>query len=230
MKENKRKSVITEKCKQNRKAGFSLVELLIAMMITLIIVTAVGQFMSATSRTYQILNNQVDLQMEAQCTINMIADMVLEGNNVVFDKDEHMLRIYKNLGTRDSSGNLVDYRSAEQNIIWFDKDGDIKKGNMYLFVCNGISDYTKALAHDNGEAKLMAEGIDSFVVTSPKGTNLAKGLTVDERRDKTQRDGVTVSVKLKTKAVYDSSKDDDFTYEAVDTIFPRNEIVEVKGI
>ncbi|MCI8407811.1 MAG: prepilin-type N-terminal cleavage/methylation domain-containing protein [Lachnospiraceae bacterium] len=230
MKENQGNSIITEECKKNQNAGFTLVELLIAMMITLIIITAVGQFMSATSRTYQIMNNQVDLQMEAQCTINMIADMVLEGNNVVFDKDENMLRIYKNLGTLDSSGNPVDYRSAEQNIIWFDKDGDIEEGNMYLFVCKDISDYTKALAHDSGEAKLMAEGIESFVVTSPKGTNLAKGLSVDAKKDTTQQDGVTVSVKLKTKAVYDSSNDDDFTYEAVDTIFPRNEIVEVKGI
>ena len=228
MKEDKRNFILTEECKKKQKAGFTLLELLIAMMITLIIVTAVGQFMAATSRSYQTLNNQVDLQMEAQCTINMIADMVLEGSNVVYDSGNNMLRIYKK--TVDASGNLLDYKSAEQNIIWFDKDGDIQKGNMYLFVCDSDSDYSDALNHDSNKAKLMAEGVDSFAVTSPRGTNLARGLSLDANRNMPQRDGVTVSVKLKTKAVYDSSNDDDFTYEAVDTIFPRNEIVEVQGL
>lgn len=227
MKEKKGISIITDKCKENQRAGFTLMELLIAMMVTLIIVTAVGQFMTAATRTYQILNNQVDLQMEAQCTINMIADMVLEGNNVVFDKSKNMLRIYKNLGETDSTGTPLDYRSAEQNIIWFDKNGDIGKGNMYLFVCKNATQYTNALSHNQDSARLMAEGIDSFDVVSTKGTDLKNGLAVDAKKNATQKDGVTVSVKLKTKAVYDSSNDDDFTYEAVDTIFPRNEIVAV---
>lgn len=224
MKENKESLILTEKYKANRKAGFTLMEVLIAMMVTLIIVTAVGQFMTAATRTYQILNNQVDLQMEAQCTINMIADMVLEGNNVAFDKSRNMLRIYKNLGT-EVSGTPVDYRTAEQNIIWFDKDGDIQKGNMYLFVCKNASDFDQALLHDSSKARLMAEGIDSFDVKGVITQNLENGLEVDNKRNAAQPDGITVSVKLKTKAVYDSSKDDDFTYEAVDTIFPRNEIV-----
>lgn len=228
MKESKESLILTEKYKANRKAGFTLMELLIAMMVTLIIVTAVGQFMTAATRTYQILNNQVDLQMEAQCTINMIADMVLEGNNVVFDKSKNMLRIYKNLGTEDASGTPVDYRTAEQNIIWFDEKGDLhEKGNMYLFVCNSGSDFDKALTHDSSTAKLMAEGIDSFDVKGVITANLENGLEVDNKRNAAQPDGITVSVKLKTKAVYDSSNDNDFTYQAVDTIFPRNEIVAV---
>lgn len=224
MKEYKRNSVVTEEYKKNRKAGFTLVELLVAMMITLIIVTAVGQFMAATSRNYQILNNQVDLQMEAQCTINMIADMILEGNNVVFNQNKNMLHIYKNLGSTDSTGTPVDYRSAEQNIIWFNGDsgGD---GNMYLFVCKSSTDYDNALAHVDG--KLMAEGIDSFQVTSQDGSSLAKGLSPDDDRSMPQKESVTVSVKLKAKATSDSNNDDDFTYEAVDTISPRNEIVKV---
>lgn len=225
MKENKRNSVVTEEYKKNRKAGFTLVELLVAMMITLIIVTAVGQFMAATSRNYQILNNQVDLQMEAQCTINMIADMILEGNNVVFDQDKNMLHIYKNLGSTDSTGTPVDYRSAEQNIIWFN-GGSGGDGNMYLFVCDSATAYDNALAHVDG--KLMAEGIDSFQVTASDGRSLAKGLSPDDDRNKLQKESVTVSVKLKTKATSDSNNDDDFTYEAVDTISPRNEIVKVE--
>lgn len=219
MKEYKNNSVITEECKKNRNAGFTLVELLIAMLMTLIIVSSVGQFMATTSRTYQILDNQVNLQVEAQCTINMIADMILEGNNVVFDQPNNMLRIYKNLGSKDASGNLVDYRTAEQNIIWFDQSSE----NMYLFICNSAADYTDAYAHVNG--KLMAEGIDDFKVTCPTVTDLSNGLT--KTRDLSQQHCLTVSVKLKTKAVYDSSNDDDFTYEAVDNIYPRNEIIEL---
>lgn len=219
MKGYKKNSVITEECKKNRNAGFTLVELLIAMLMTLIIVSSVGQFMATTSRTYQILDNQVNLQVEAQCTINMIADMILEGNNVVFDQPNNMLRIYKNLGSRDSSGNLLDYRTAEQNIIWFDQNSE----NMYLFICNSATDYTDAYAHVNG--KLMAEGIDDFKVTCPTVSDLSMGLT--KTRDLAQQHCLTITVKLKTKAVYDSSNDDDFTYEAVDNIYPRNEIVEL---
>ncbi|MBD5087687.1 MAG: prepilin-type N-terminal cleavage/methylation domain-containing protein [Clostridiales bacterium] len=220
MKGYKKNSVITEECKKNRNAGFTLVELLIAMLMTLIIVSSVGQFMATTSRTYQILDNQVNLQVEAQCTINMIADMVLEGNNVVFDSTNKMLRIYKNLGSTDSSGTLLDYRTAEQNIIWFDESSE----NMYLFICKNGTDYDNAVyAHNDG--KLMAEGIDDFNVTCPTVSDLSMGLT--KTRDLAQQHCLTVTVKLKTKAVYDSSNDDDFTYEAVDNIYPRNEIVEL---
>lgn len=220
MKEYKKDFVITEECKKNRNAGFTLVELLIAMLMTLIIVSSVGQFMATTSRTYQILDNQVNLQVEAQCTINMIADMILEGNNVVFDQPNNMLRIYKNLGSQDASGNLVDYRTAEQNIIWFDESSE----NMYLFICKSGTDYDNAVyAHKDG--KLMAEGIDEFKVLCSTVNDLSNGLT--KTRDLPQQHCLTVSVTLKTKAAYDSSNDDDFTYTAVDNIYPRNEIIEL---
>lgn len=218
MMEEKETSVLTENCEKNRNAGFSLVELLVAMMITMIIITTVGQFMAMSSRNYEIVNNQVDLQMEAQCTINMISDMILEGNNVVFDSSHKMLRIYKNLGSTDSTGTPVDYRTAKQNIIWFDKSN--KK--LFLFVCENASDYTKAYNHEDG--KLMAEGIDSFNVTCPTATDLSVGLSAG--RSMAQQHCITVAIKLKTKATA-SGSEDDFTYEAVDTVAPRNEIVEL---
>ena len=198
-----------------------MVELLIAMMMTLIIVTAVGQFMAISSRTYQAADNQVNLQMEAQCTINMITDMILEGNNVVFDKSKNRLRIYKNLGAKDSSGNPVDYQTAEQNIIWFNESD----GNMYLFICKTAADYHDAVSSSPKGGKLMAEGIEDFQVTCPTVSDLSVGLTGG--RYVSQQHSITVSVKLKRKAFVSGGTDVEYTYEAVDTVFPRNEIVEL---
>lgn len=220
MKEDKKDSVYWGKYVGKRRAGFTMVELLIAMMMTLIIVTAVGQFMAISSRTYQAADSQVNLQVEAQCTINMITDMILEGNNVVFDKSNQMLRIYKNLGSTDSSGNPVDYKSAEQNIIWFDQSG----GNMYLFICKSASDYYDAY-HTRSKALLMAEGIENFDVTCPTVSDLSSGLTAG--RYTSQQHSITVSVKLKRTAFVSGGNDVEYTYEAVDTVFPRNEIVEL---
>lgn len=204
-------------CKQNRNAGFTLLELLIAMLMTLIIVTTIGQFMATTSRTYQILDNQINLQTEAQCTTNMIADMILEGNNVVFDKTNKMLRIYKNLGTKNSEGDLVNYRTAEQDIIWYNE----KDHNMYLFICKSGTDYDNAYAHKDG--KLMAEGIYDFDVTCPTAKDLSKGLSAG--RGLTQQHCINVSITLNAKSS-EYSPNEQFTYKAVESISPRNEIVE----
>lgn len=222
MKQMEKKAIMEKGCKENQNAGFTLVELLIAMMMTLLIVSSVGQFMASSSRNYQILDNQVNLQTEAQCTINMISDLILEGNNVRFEdlgKDK-MLYIYKNLGTTDSTGNLVTRRTAEQDIVWYDS----KSHNMYLFLCKNGSDYDNAKSAAHTGAKLLAEGVYDFNATAEGVDDWSNGL--DFGRAMPQQPWVNISVKLQTKAVSDGNEDD-FTYVAENSVFPRNEIVEL---
>ena len=107
--------------REKRNAGFTLVELLVAMLMSLILITGVGQFMAASTNNYQAVDKQVNLQVEAQSVINSISDMILEANNVAYvtnsSGDKYFI-IYYNLGETLSTGDVVDKTTAKQNIIW----------------------------------------------------------------------------------------------------------------
>ena len=88
--------------REKRNAGFTLVELLVAMLMSLILITGVGQFMAASTNNYQAVDKQVNLQVEAQSVINSISDMILEANNVAYVTNSSCL-LYTSPSPRDCS-------------------------------------------------------------------------------------------------------------------------------
>lgn len=207
--------------KENRNAGFTLIEILIAMLMSLIIISGVVQFMQVATTNYQVVDKQVNLQVEAQSTINAISDMILEANNVSCDGE--YLHIYYNLGATLSTGATVTKQTAEQKIIWFDSTNS----KLYLFNCNSSSDYSDARG-SHTKKQLLAEGVHSVSYKIPAasggGTKLnAKGLTVTGG----SQPSVEISIELWSKATSRSTKENDLTYVATDTVAPRNEIVAI---
>lgn len=212
-----------EKEIENRKAGFTLIEILIAMLMSLIIISGVVQFMQVATTNYQAVDKQVNLQVEAQSTINAISDMILEANNVSVDGD--YLHIYYNVGLPTSvSGGAVTREGAEQKIIWFDS----AHSKLYLFNCNSATEYSAAKSSSHTGKQLLAEGVHSvqYKIPSASGTGTAltnSGLSTTGQNKPT----VEISVELWSKATSQSTKEDDFTYVATDTVAPRNEIVAI---
>lgn len=74
--------------------GLTLVELLIAMVITVIIAGAIIAFMNSGTQSYNFARNQLNTQIEAQTLINLISDRIMEGNNVAYDAAGNRLVIY----------------------------------------------------------------------------------------------------------------------------------------
>ena len=208
--------------KENRNAGFTLVEIMIAMLMMLIIITSVAQFMSASSINYQAVDNQVNMQMEAQNTINTICDMVLESNNVAYQEidGEEYFFIYKNLGELDGEGNPLTKANATQNVIWLDKTNN----NLYLFVCtNGVERLDAIDKTKHSKKKLLAEGVASWNFNVDSVALTQKGLQSD-----TFSNNPTVTITIGFQAqVGLGGKKDGYTYSATDSVSPRNQIVEI---
>lgn len=206
--------------KENRNAGFTLVEMLIAMFISLIIISGVGTFLVTATKTYQATDEQVDLQLEAQDVANAISDRILEANNVYFDpqSDDTYIRIYYEL--KRGSANR---KSAKQDILWFDKD----ESNLYLFICNGTSDYNDAY-NTHSKAKLLAENvsdiqlcIDGFTM----GQNNEDQKEYYKNIQKNKKNPVIQVVVGMKSAMVDSSGKERYTYKVNVGAAPRSEIV-----
>lgn len=216
--------------KENRNAGFTLIEILIAMMMSLIIITGVSQFLSVSSNNYQAIDKQVNMQVEAQSVVNAITDMILEANNVAYRADKKCLIIYYNLGETLSDGTIANKRTAEQKIIWLDE----KNSKLYLFNCNekrngNSDDYVDAMG-SRSNAQLFAEGIHSVKYTIPTASGTGNSLSTDglTASATTQTSpSVKIEVELWSKITSNSTKEDGYTYKASNIVAPRNEIVAI---
>lgn len=210
--------------KKNRNSGFTIVELLVAMSISLIIITGVGQFMVTSSNHYEAVDNQVKLQMEAQSVINCITDMILEANNVAYQSDDQgaYCFIYANLGEKISDDSVADRYTAEQRIVWLNK----KEKKIYLFHCYNKDDYDKAMKSHEGK-QLMAEGIENLTLAIENvDGNTALGMDGVVRPSSEKKPLVHVEVELASKVL--KSADDKsykFEYTASDSVAIRNQIV-----
>lgn len=65
--------------------GFTLVELMISMAISVIVIASIAYFMNYSSKNYKSANDEVILQTEAQAILNQLNDLIIEASNVKFD-------------------------------------------------------------------------------------------------------------------------------------------------
>ncbi len=68
--------------KSNNK-GFSLVELIIAVGMFTIVGAMIVSFVAISTRTYTNISSEIDVQQEAQLTMNQIKDLVIDTNRAV---------------------------------------------------------------------------------------------------------------------------------------------------
>ena len=67
--------------------GFSLVELIVTLMISSIIVLAIGGFLSVAIRAYQSTNSEVAVQLEAQIATNQMTELLREAKSYEFEEN-----------------------------------------------------------------------------------------------------------------------------------------------
>lgn len=63
--------------------GFTLIELIVAIAIFMIVSTVVFQFVVTAANSYQRQSRDVELQYEAQLTMNQLQDMLVDANKGV---------------------------------------------------------------------------------------------------------------------------------------------------
>lgn len=144
--------------------GFSLVEVLATVAILSFLIFAICTFMTTGSNLYKESSREIDLQQEAQTTMNQLNDMLLSANKFSVS--------YKNRGLDNEVAVMYCQSIEEINtkvsycIIWMKEKGKlyfIKKDDTFTFagtegeitsLCNSVTD----------EANLMAEYIKSMVI------------------------------------------------------------------
>lgn len=115
--------------KAKERAGYSLIELMIAIAISAIVLTAIVSLIGFATRNMRITQTSVDLQNQAKETLNHMTTYVMEGSTVTWDKDKKQLVITKNkIGAlHQVESSLSSYYWLDGNAIYFAKDSDEKK-------------------------------------------------------------------------------------------------------
>lgn len=180
--------IIYNKCK-NRKSGFTLLELLIAMMVSMIVIMGVAQFMVASTNSYRYTNEEVNMQHDAQDTLNLVCDVIMEGYNI--SQNEGLYSVY--IG------------SKEQKIFGIDKKGNLVMYHVTKTISSDLANQIK-----NATPLLVAENVSSFGIKQSGGSQLPVGGYDSEVR----KPRVTVSIKFNSKvtktksmAKFDASQD-----------------------
>lgn len=190
--------------------GMTLIELILAMVISLIVIAAITMFVSTSSRSYQTSHDEISVQMEAQTILNQIGDLVQEGNNVFYTSTLYasgpVLFIYHM--DQDSS------TDDNMEIIWFDN----RNHCMYLYktTTSEKASVIQDIEHGNAsEDNLLGEYLTDFRADT--------GIAASPDQfvfDRTGSNSTTLTVTL-------SLQDNRRTFTAVQDIKIRNKIMNL---
>lgn len=86
----------------NNKRGFTLIELLIVLGISAIIISVVSMFFINNSNSYKRIDNDTELQYQAQFISNFVTDEMLKATNIV-----KVIDIDNNDITQSTGSNLI---------------------------------------------------------------------------------------------------------------------------
>lgn len=206
---------------EKRNSGFTLIELLLAMGIAMIVIAGVSQFMVTATRQYQAVDTQVNVQIDAQDALNIICDMVMQGNNVARYKNGSYTYfcVYYDLGECDSSGNLKTYETAEQRMFYLDGE------NIYMIHTKDGSEYSDAMRSQTNK-QLVAEGVKKFNITTSSGNNIDKsGISASSVNSSTMK----VNISFETAKIKSGSGSTKAIYDASQLVAIRNQIVDIAG-
>ena len=202
--------------------GFTLMEMLLCVLLSCIVISAIGNFMVAAIKQYNHVDREINLQIEAQTVVNQLGKMIKEADNVKYytDGNDSYAVIYSKLEEALKTG---DAATAKIKIVWFHANADANKpGAMYLFEMEGdASAYSNAIAKigagDTSNAAFMTNYVSGFAIThnDGTGTKLTSGLGKTEN---------CVNIQVDLKNVF---KEDKKEYTATDTIKLRNQVVQL---
>lgn len=147
-----------------RGKGFSLVEVLATVAILSFLIFAICTFMTTSSNLYKESSREINLQQEAQTTMNQLNDLLLSANKFSVS--------YINQGLDNEVAVMFSKSIEEVNtkvsycIIWMKENGKlylIKKDDTFTFAGTG-GEITRLCDSVTDEANLMAEYIKSMVI------------------------------------------------------------------
>lgn len=169
--------------KKMNNRGMSLAELIISMAISTIVVLMIIAFISGAFRVFRRTNDEVNLQMEAQTTLNQIANVMMEAKKIdKMDLPDNETRycIDIDLESDPGSGYALIYKKNDKK--------------LYLVSIDHNSNYLSVLTDEN--KNLLAEYAEQFSITEDAANPKVKIINIQFQIG---GDGVPVTVTKKVK-------------------------------
>ncbi len=170
------------KRRKGNNKGLSLVELVCAIAILGIVLTAVGSAMVVSAQSYAKGTYEIDVQREAQTTTNLVGNLIVDAVTAEFTVPSENQKILKvNNGktmyeiTYDKLAGVLNYR--EQDIATGAEAYGVLAQNVTDFDVN-LSDFA---AHNNAEVYLKVEKTEreyeaTYNTTSRNGSSESTGV------------------------------------------------------
>lgn len=165
--------------------GITLMELMIAITITVVVMGAATLFIRTALKSYDAASNTIDLQMESQIVMEQISTWIMEGNKVkVIDGDT--LVIYHIPRQIESSKFPSSLDSSDRPDMTISKRIiGVENGKLYMKVVSPVDLSTDADVSLTASDAVIENCIGEYVIEFTP--------TVDA----TNQDEVTVSMRLK---------------------------------
>lgn len=113
----------------NENKGFTLLELVIAIAISILVVGSIASFLCISTGHYRRTEEEINLQMEAQLILNQLEKLMLEAENVKFDSATGTLRI-----KQSDALYIITHDPAAHELMFEKVDaGDSETGSRTLF-------------------------------------------------------------------------------------------------
>lgn len=132
--------------------GFSLIELIISISISVFILGIVASFLWQSTNYYRRSSEDITLQMEAQTILNQLKDLIVEADCVVFDNTVEPTELKIQHGedllyeiSFDNSGKVIKFVKAIR-----EADGSISRSIPQLF--GQYVDYFHVSDTDDGDS------------------------------------------------------------------------------
>ncbi len=188
--------------------GFSLIELILAIAISVIVVGAAYSFVFAGSRQYDTTSRQTSVQQEVAFTTNMLRESILQG-----ETSQTSIRKYD---SGDTAGDVMLYLGDGKKVFFYDKsenslyvynavtnhgiDDSVYKGNTAdNLVSKYITDFDISFKLADGDPAVNQLPTDAeYTTNSPKATGFSNILEISvtcSKKNKTDSTQVTYAIR-----------------------------------
>ncbi len=159
--------------------GTSLVELLIALMISSIIILMIIFFLNSASKYFRRTSDDVNLQMEAQTIISQLSNLVMEAEHMEIEDEEAGNPYMKEYTDSEGRTRYVFKHINKQDDTVVDEYNTIvlSEGCLYQLVIYDWEDVEDAAIIK--EEHLLAEHVQSLnIIPYDKSVNIKLGLSL----------------------------------------------------
>jgi type II secretory pathway component PulJ len=157
--------------------GITVVEIMVALAMTGLIITAIGSFMTVNMKGYNSTKSSVNLQYEAQLIMNMLIDTLMEVSDIKLIQDQE---------NDEGSINLLEEVKGKLGKVVFiiprkGSDGNKREYEVTLYREDGTQNLILKNEEISPEGEILTNRLKELTIESVDGKTLktCKGIRIN---------------------------------------------------